>query len=254
VRTWRWRIAAAGAPVPRGWALPVADAAFEALTATAWTLRGSRRLPLCLHGPHAPEQHGWNHEHAFVLPEDEDGDGLIDHLSVTAAMGLDPATLRLLVATDRLMLWNGVAVELVPERMGAFDAAGHHGPARGWISLTAYVPPNPRGAFNPKDAAKQLRNEIGRRCLPAPLCASPQHVPHLDAGGRRIEAASFKLRAGDGEGPPRGAEPAFFALEFEAPVCGPLAFGWLCHRGLGQFAPLPEGASLAGGRGTISSS
>lgn len=240
VQAWRWQVAASSDVVPLTWAARIGDAVLHALADTSWTIRGGRRLPVCLHGPDDPQQRGWNHGHAFILPEDADADGEIDHLTVAAKMGLDPNALRLLVATDRLALPNGVAIELVPERMGGLDLAGHHGPAQAWVSRTAYVPPNGRPDFDAKDAAKQLRNEIGRRGLTAPLARPPLPVPHLDHGGYRFEPEMFHLVAVNGDKPPRGSQPCFFRLEFERAVTGPLAFGWACHRGLGQFVPAAE--------------
>jgi CRISPR-associated protein Csb2 len=235
VQAWRWCIAASAEPLPLNWTLPVAEAVNAALTDTSWTLRGTRRLPLCLHGPDHPKQREWQHEHAFILPEDADGDGLIDHISISAQLGLDPAALRLLAATDRLVLSNGVDVDLVPQRMGALDHVGHYGPARHWISHTAYVPPNDRPT-DCKDAAKQLKYEVAKRTM-IRLVGSPIHTSHLDYGGARLEPKHFELvRTDREERPPEFAY--FFRLELESAVTGPLAFGWSCHRGLGQFVPV----------------
>ena len=40
---------------------------------------------------------------------------------------------------------------------------------------------------------------------------------------------------------------ALLALEFAGAVSGPLAFGWACHRGLGQFVPAALTYSLVEG-------
>lgn len=239
VQIWRWRIAEASEPIPLNWALAVGDGVMDALAATAWTISGSAKLPICLHGPKDPQDRGWTHAHAFVLPEDSDGDGWIDHITLTAAVGLDPQAIRLLAATDRLTLSSGTHAYLTPERMA--DLAGMpeslRGPARTWISRTAYMPPNKRPKFDPRDAARQLKSEVSKRGIAVPLAAVPQWMPVLDHGGENLAAGAFHLDKDNGEPPPAGSGPCFFRLTFETPVAGPFAFGWSCHRGLGQFVP-----------------
>lgn len=237
VTVWRWRVVAAAEAVPLQWSLPVGDAVLDGLARTAWTLRGSGKLPVCLHGPDDPGERNWMHDHAFILPEDADGDGMIDCIKVCARMGLDPAALRLLVATDRVTLSNGVWLELMLERAGGLETAGRAGPAVEWISRTAYVPPNDRPRFDPKDAARQLKYEIGKRGLGSKLVAPPRLVPSLDLGGCKLSGRDFHLERDADDPLPEGAEPCFFRIEFERPVTGPLAFGWACHSGLGQFVP-----------------
>lgn len=258
VKVWRWKVGWSTRPIPFEWALPMVDAVFASLADTGWTISGSRRLPLCLHGPENPEGRGWNHEHAFFLPEDTDNDGFFDHLSVFATAGLDPAALRLLLATEHLVLDNMEEVYLVPERMGGLDCTGHFGEARVWISRTAYVPPNgrprsatedagerpPDAARRRKDAAKQLKYEIKKRGLSSPLAVGPTVVPHLDFGFDWIDPKAFAVESSSGDRPPMGALPYFFCIEFTEEVSGPLAFGWACHRGLGQFVPLLGSTSL----------
>src|SRR5262249_8079747 len=124
VRAWRWKVVARGEPIPLASVLAVTDAVFAGLTDTCWTLSGHRRLPDCVHGPDLEKQPRWSHDHAFILPEDADADGYIDHLSIAASIGLDPAALRLLASTDRLVLVTGEVVDLVAERMGPLDHVG----------------------------------------------------------------------------------------------------------------------------------
>jgi CRISPR-associated protein Csb2 len=236
VQVWRWQIAACSEPVALSWALPVADGVLAALMETGWVLRGSRHLPLCLHGPKNPRATGWSHAHAFILPEDADADGGLDHITIAASMGLDPAALRLLVATGRVNLTNGAALDLVAECMGPLGHAGHAGPARKWISRTAYVPPNDHGKAGAKDAANQLRYEIRKRTDPARLSRAPAQLSHIVLGDHTLVPDIFHLTSENGEARP-SSDAFFFQLEFEAPQSGPLAFGWNCHRGLGQFVP-----------------
>ncbi len=225
--------------MPLNWALAVGDAVMDALMETSWALSGSAKLPVCLHGPDDPKGSGWTHEHAFVLSEDTDGDGLIDHITVSAAIGLDPRAIRLLAATDRLTLSRGTHVHLTPERMTDLSALppGLRGPSRNWVSRTAYLPPNDREKFGSRDAARQLKSEIGKRGLAAPLVGRPEWLEPIEHGGETLGPESFHRDKDNGGVPPKGSEPCVFRLTFAAPVAGPLAFGWSCHRGLGMFVP-----------------
>ncbi|MEQ1697323.1 MAG: hypothetical protein ABL901_15935 [Hyphomicrobiaceae bacterium] len=219
----------------------------DALGETAWTLSGSAKLPVCLHGPRIDEvlANGkkWTHGHAFILPEDEDGDSFIDHVTVSAAIGLDPKSVRLLAATDRLNLSSGTRVDLMPERMARLEQLpqGLAGPARTWISSTAYLPPNERHHFDKRDAAKQLKSEINSRIregtLTVPLVQPPEWRETVSRGGVPLAPDDFHISKDNGGRPPDGSAPCFFRLTFTEPVSGPLAFGWACHNGLGIFMP-----------------
>jgi CRISPR-associated protein Csb2 len=239
VQIWRWRIVAANEPIPLNWALAVGDAVMDALMETAWTISGSAKLPICLHGPE--DTSGWTHGHAFVLSEDTDADGMIDHITVSASAGLDPRAIRLLAATDRLTLTSGTYAHLMPERMGDLASlpVGVRGPSRSWVSRTAYMPPNGRPKFDARDAARQLNSEIGKRTLAAPLANTPQLMTQIAHGGEPLSPEAFHRDKDNGGVPPSSSAPCFFRLIFAEPVTGPLAFGWSCHRGLGMF--LPEG-------------
>lgn len=239
IHVWRWRIASTDQPLPLNWALAVGDAAMDALTTTSWTLSGSGLLPVCLHGPRDPRERGWTHGHAFILPEDTDGDGVIDHVTVSASAGLDPRTIRLLAATDRLRLSNGAGAELQMERAVPVAELPHslRGPSARWVSRTAYIAPNDRSRFNLSDVVRQLKFEIGKRIPNAALARPPEYIDVLHHAGEELHAQMFHTQKDNGGRLPQGAHPCFFRLTFERPVCGPLAFGWECHRGLGVFAP-----------------
>lgn len=231
-------MARADDPIPLNWALAIGDAVLDALARTAWTTSGSGRLPLCLHGPDAPKNAGWNHGHAFVLPEDADADGIIDHISLTASVGLDPAAIRLLAATDRLILSSGTRIELMLDRAGSSEllAPAIKGPSRVWISRTPYLPPaKDRDRFDIKDAARQLKSEIAGRRPAAVLARQPEPLPRLDHASEPLLPEHFHLSRDNGALPPEASAPCFFRLVFSTPVAGPLAFGWGCHQGLGLF-------------------
>ena len=167
-----------------------------------------------------------------------DDDGIIDHITVSASAGLDPAAVRLLAATDRLTLSSGAQVELLLERAGGPEAADEvlRGPAHVWNSRSPYVAPaRDRSSFDIRDAQRQLKHEIGKRMPSAILAAAPEPLDDLIHAGEPLRAEHFHIVQDNGGTPPQSARPCFFRLTFEHPVDGPLAFGWGCHRGLGLF-------------------
>ena len=109
------------------------------------------------------------------------------------------------------------------------------GPALLWRSVTSFVPPRHqkfRGTQreNPPD---QLRAELERHGLPAPLAVRP--LTQSAAGGRAFPWTDFQRQRLSGQGS-RGQGFAYgFELEFAEPVGGPLALGYGCHFGLGLF-------------------
>lgn len=230
---WRWRIVDAEKPVPLSSAMQLGAAILHALKLNAWTIRGSAELPICIHGPDQPLETEWKHDHAFFLAEDADNDGQLDHVSVFAKAGLDPQALRLLVATDRVML-DGNKIILMPHSMGQATAATHAGPARRWRSITPYIAPNRR--FDEKDCLKQLRYEVKERTLGVPLI-SPGAAEMLKSPADIKTANEFDLTSDPAHPRPKGSEPRLCRLTFSEPVSGPLAFGWGCHTGMGQFVP-----------------
>lgn len=234
VTSWRWRLIGQP-PLPLIWALPVGEAARAALIDTARRLHGQRRLPNCLHGPADPGERA--HLHAYYLAEDADADGYIDHLLVHAPGGLDGAALTLLAAAVRLDLPGYGGWRLYPQWMGASDDGGLFGPARTWVSRSVYFPPWHRAdaSFPP---ARQIARELVAAGLPA-----PRHIEFYGEailGGIAVLPGDFHAVRERGKRPPRGSQGIFARLIFDTPVAGPLALGFGCHFGLGQFTPEQE--------------
>lgn len=84
------------------------------------------------------------HRHAFFLPADEDGDGLLDHLTLAAADGFEPQ--RELLALDqlrRVRLAGSSRINLVLLGWGEpvdFPDVPVLAESLTWRSLTPYVP------------------------------------------------------------------------------------------------------------------
>lgn len=199
----------------------------------------------------------WQHRHAFYLPEDRDGDGRLDHLFIYAAAGFDPKELAALMCLERLyggpldlrvkvlMAWS----DSVPE---CSDVAV--GFAHTWESATAFILPRhpkrsrtgrpkltPAGeqVDGPEDQLRReikLRREAGVQALPDPVAIYRLDRLPVSACGAAVAWRDFLWRR-PGGGPTSGL--AFgLRITFPYPVRGPLAFGYGCHFGLGQFRPL----------------
>jgi CRISPR-associated protein Csb2 len=171
------------------------------------------------------------HQHAFFLPVDEDGDGRIDQLYVSATNPFDQVELQ---ALDQLRsVWqpdrrpdvNLVLNELLVENTST---------ARCWKSAAPFVTGRHyrRGRGRYYDwLAGEIRRECGYHNLPEP--ESIEWLPHLDIKGRPVRWFEF-VRARKESAPLRGHG---CTLTFAEAVPGPFALGAGCHFGLGLFLP-----------------
>jgi CRISPR-associated protein Csb2 len=244
-RFWRWRLV--GDPIPVERTVDAANAVIASLNQMAKTMFGSNRLPPDLH-PDTPrtEIDGVErHLHAFVLPEDLDLDGRLDHVAVTVAAnlgggGFTRRGLALLASCPGF--WLGRAdVRLEPLALSDRCPLGTDATARTWLSVTPFVPPLHR--HPPPDQLVLSLESLG---LPAPIAvemiARATAVP-----AREIPAANFvptgpalkrwRGELTDAELERRKGAMAYWRLEFADPLTGPLVLGHLCHFGLGRFAP-----------------
>lgn len=207
------------------------------------------------------------HRHAFYLPTDEDGDGVLDHLTVYAVGGLDyreqSALLRVrslwhgtLNGSRLSMQASGDRIELAFERfLLASDLRAWprmFGPAKTWRSSTPFVliryPKQYRDgraklneAGRQKDGPEdQLLDEWERRRVDDPTLPSICRMERLDyltlLDGQLLSWTAFCRRRAQGGG--TSSDFAFgLEIEFDEPVRQrPIALGYACHFGLGQFA------------------
>lgn len=85
----------------------------------------------------------------------------------------------------------------------------------------------------------QLLSDLRRRRLPTPL--SVEMIPASRAAhGKDLRWLEFQRERRRGGGSLAGAFGYGFRLVFDEPVTGPLALGYGCHFGLGQFVAVPE--------------
>jgi CRISPR-associated protein Csb2 len=205
------------------------------------------------------------HRHAFFLPEDADGDGLIDHLIVFCRLGFSEEARRRLDRLTRLWIEHGraneegergrkewrVALEDIAAPASFADSSRLLRRARTWVSVTPYLK-NRFDKKRPKTLQKvvetyrdQIVSEWRRRYPDAPVPmvdalfdgANPARfaVPIGLSGTLRFPLAFARTRGRRGGRQP-DASGGFFRLTFEEDVEGPIALGWGAHFGLGIFA------------------
>lgn len=195
-------------------------------------------------GPDGPLADG--HMHASYLATDEDGDRLVDHLTVFAPGGLTAKDVAALASLTTLDLRDGrtpLRVQLIAlgprEEVGGALAR----PSTVFKSHTPFVPvrhPRRRQAVG-LPFGDQVELELARRGLPLPMRVSPTSQPHAPGRSLQIPWLAFRRVRVTGRGAarrPRVAGALGFRLEFEEPVRGPLSLGFGCHFGLGLFLPV----------------
>ena len=192
-----------------------------------------------------------SHPHAFWLPEDADSDGLIDHISVFIADGIND---KVRAKFDRITrLW------LAPKQR-AEDAEAEYAGAKEWrLALEGFGRPSDfaRGAsiFNTtaqwrsatpfmaaghlKSAghageARRLLKRRGFELQGVKIAA----VPVIAVGGTERRAIHFhRFRSRSREHQPDAAGE-FLEIVFPRPIEGPLALGYGSHFGLGLFTAI----------------
>ena len=188
------------------------------------------------------------HAHAFFLPEDADGDGLIDHLIVYCRHGFSGEARRRLDRLSRLWLAHGRADEegergrkewrLALEDIAAPEAFGQVSAllrcSRTWTSVTPYLMPwHAKRNFG---VVEQITRETERRGIFPGL--TNVTVPDQNALSKRaIKFHRIRSRRGLSQPDTLGC---FVTLTFAEPVMGPLALGFASHYGLGLFAAVDK--------------
>ena len=227
------------------------------------------------------------HSHAFWLPEDADGDGLIDHVCVYAAIGFDD---RVRAALDRLTrLWVRTGApgdadsesggrrewRLALEGFGTCDefaqASALFRRARTWQSATPFLPTGhlkrtwdshharrmldgdqPVGGplAEATGYPREVRRLLQRRAMLSGLHVEQLHVellPHIKLHGAPRRPLQFHRFRSRGRETATNAHGALLRLRFPKDVRGPVALGYGCHFGLGLFAAC-EQTHMAHGR------
>lgn len=199
------------------------------------------------------------HRHAFYLPADEDGDGYLDHLTIYAPVGLTATEQAALARLERLWAGSeqpeiGLALLGLYSVDGLREAHPWFRSARVWESVTPFVltrhPKTYRDGYpkvndrgeqvdGPEDQARREWTAL-RAVHPGLLeliAVEPidGHTPHLTR--RPLHWPEYRRQRSRGKGTSFGFACGL-RLTFAAPVAGPIALGYGCHYGLGQFRPV----------------
>lgn len=194
------------------------------------------------------------HQHAFYLPADEDGDGWIDHITITSALGFTSDEIAALTSLQRL--WESEREQEFPLRfLGAQplttwqETHPRWAPAQQWESVTPYLLtrfPKQHRDGRPKlnemgeqrdGPEEQIRREWQLRQQQDPTLPDLQKIERKTAhhiGEREIDWLTFRRFRLRGGGTATGLAYGLH-LHFKNPTPGPLALGYGCHYGLGQF-------------------
>ena len=197
------------------------------------------------------------HRHTFYMPIDEDGDGLLDHLTIWAPIGFSTPELQAVKGVQSLNPGSGhhpIRLEPLGHGIVADFAEGCpwlFGESRRWHSLTPYVltrhvkyrgPKDELGRRRIVDSPEEqvlreasLRWPNGPQLIRAEEVTSPEdpRLASLKVGTSRSRLPSEFLRKRQRGS--SGGKACTFVLEFEEPVTGPIALGHGCHYGLGLF-------------------
>lgn len=239
VRIWSWRITGSGPPLTM--TLPAMEALKGALSHVSYR-SGDGRLPDDFHGGG-----GTNNRHAYWLPEDQDGDGNIDHVLIYAEAGIEQRVIVQLASVTWFRLGDE-RYELTPAWMGPAADGGAFGPARTWAGITPYVTPRrttyDSGKPRPKEAWDlQLADEIEKRRqggAPLPAIAAIEGSDWRWLDEEQIWTDQFVASRRSKAGPHQDAIAKFVRVTFAEPVSGPLAFGFGAHFGLGLMMPIED--------------
>lgn len=217
-----------------------------------------------------------DHQHAFWLPTDEDGDGRLDHLTVVAQEGFDRDALRALDRIRGLKRDEGAApLRVLLVGMGRFDEffplplqMAHQ-----WVSATPFIATrHPKARGKKRDAPEllasplrfleaNLREELERLAtrrgeLPAIESIEPlwdrsdatggeTGVFRIDpcwwagsnAQGAALRPLQFKRFRRRRRDDGGRRRAGAFRITFTQPVSGPICLGHSSHYGLGLYLP-----------------
>lgn len=127
------RFSLIGAPLP--WiedALRIGERFRQAVMSVAGQVLDKNKIPAVLSGHNLPA--GNRHGHAFYLPEDADGDGCIDRLTVYVPGGIDRKCHRVLVRLTRLLNVEGGRWWIMLEHIGGFRVSPLSSGGTAWIA------------------------------------------------------------------------------------------------------------------------
>jgi CRISPR-associated protein Csb2 len=242
-------------------AVSVGDRFHQALIKIS-TLKGEQQGEAVFTGCDEHRNPLQGHQHAFYLPEDVDGDGRIDHVTVYARGGFSPPAVAALAKLRKVWSADSLDLQTVLISLGqAKDYQGNQahsvkllGPANTWISATPLILPrhpkvNRRGEpkvdpmtgrekDSPEDQVYRLLAQMG---LPEPQHVELQEQTQIS----RYYLSQFQIHRSGSQRQrreqarrPSGSQRGYvFRICFADPQPGPISLGVEAHFGLGLFKP-----------------
>ena len=201
-----------------------------------------------------------SHRHAFWLPEDADGDGWIDHVSVFVSGGMNREIQARLDGITRLWLAPKQRSEAVDAEPGAVkewrlalegfgrpadfaSGARIFGTSRRWRSATPFLASGHlKGASYPREVYRLL---LRRGLDPYGVDVTVRDT--IDVGGTPRRAIHFHRFRSRGREAQPDAAGTLLDVVLPEPLPGPLAIGYGSHFGLGVFVAV-DTSELRGSR------
>ena len=188
------------------------------------------------------------HRHAFWLPEDADGDGWIDHVSVFIAAGINREIQARLDRITRLWLTSrqrSEDVDIEPGSVGNWRLAleGFGSPAdfasgarifgtsSRWRSVTPFLA---SGHLKAAGYCGEVRRLLQRRGQHA-ADIGVRELKTIDVAGTQRRATHFHRSRSHGREAQPDAAGALLNIVLPSALEGPLAIGYGSHFGLGLF-------------------
>ncbi len=191
-----------------------------------------------------------SHTHAFWLPEDADGDGWVDHVSVFIAAGMNDSVLRALDRITRLWLapkqrrvddeaepgsvkeWR-LALEGFGKPADFAGGAGIFATSRRWRSVTPFLASGHLKASGYPGEVRRLLRRRGRNATGIEV----GELETIEVGGAPRRATHFHRFRSRGRETQPDATGALLGIVLPEAIEGPLAIGYGSHFGLGLFVP-----------------
>jgi CRISPR-associated protein Csb2 len=184
-----------------------------------------------------------HHRHGFFLPEDTDGDGLLDHLLLYIPDGIPDTILHALARLKTLysyhMDWEG---QVLLEGWGSIDdfkaVSRLIGSSATWRSETPFYFPWHVKRQGKYSRAEQITRLIAERYGSGPDGPRILKIDDVTVQHGKPNPVQFRRDRPYRSGAPcPDAQGQFLRLTFDRAVDGPLALGYNSHYGLGLFVP-----------------
>ena len=189
------------------------------------------------------------HRHAYFLPTDENHDGLLDHLTVTARSGLTAPEQAALAGLSHLWSASDGVIEMECVGLGLAEefASGPLATAGIWDSATPYLAARfgRANGSGGNSSAEFLAVDILRQLLECYGFCGSGAAPVIEPTGRAVADGRVRPAIKDfvrnrqrknDNGVSRAC--GYFRIRFSQAIKGPLSLGHNAHFGMGLFLPV----------------